>query len=972
VEPLEVIKVRDLILQKEDGVIKSFQIRQLVNNFGREALLHENISWYYCKLGNDNIDSVELLPVFVFEMADAFVLRRNPEEYNDFLKNLIRKLKAKKSANNVYYQDPKTGWPIVRIDFVGEQELRFTEEEEENDENEENEENERVKEGSRRNTLLEEELEEEKELLDVGMDEERITLINQIIDGLTEKLSIAKLPLNIRHFILNNVNKYVKSMLSEAEHTAIQQAKKDESKRVSFSTYIERGTLFSTVAVFFIAFQTSLQSLKQGKVKGCVRSFEGYPLVNDENDSAGLTYISCVLKSMKRSKGIWKHVNKDVKENQNNLVTIIKKSLLKEQTIVQRIDRKKLQIANGDARKKETREENLLDNWVHFLPPLEEQVNTEYLKPISKEDIDMLSADLSKGSTRDAAEVIQKMESMIFRLSLIIQKQIQDIVSSENELLMKNYVGQNYISNNCCQAVLTPNSRVFDFFNVESGKLIEFNNQIAFQLSKEILGAVQFSEASLLCSMFDTRNQFPAITEKFSEKTMNIAFVYYLKYKTGEKLEIPELEELCLQQQRDFTKLSIPEIIEELKKDDVSLKNCFNEENFDKLLRIVSKKKIVPSFTSNDCMQNCESIFIKEKEEKEENGDNEEESKLLEMLKNPKSEVAKEAIQTKNNANISKIKNFLSINNDFRFFMKGNLQLPNPLVSTTTAFSSFYVKVNFFKTMISNMVYLYPEQILRFKKVKTVQLPPGIVKITDSHKVALKNMMLEERNDPIIEAKNEDVKNILRMVKESPRCRFLEKLSRNLPVNNSPVFNDDEKEATEIFFDYITNEILVSYIRFFEEKVGNKKRSTLQERTDKVVTEKQIQTLLQRYIDMCINFGKKKKQGIELSYQEISDIWFNNTQREKNKILDKLSKMSDDEREAYNDTKRLKGKQTILNYKEVSQAKAKAKNGDEDDIDDDNLGNEDNNNDNDEYGDEDEDIFSGGEDEDPENDGNQK
>jgi hypothetical protein len=953
VEPLEVIKVRDLILQKEDGVIKSFQIRQLVNNFGRKSLPHENKSWYYCNLGDDNIDSVELLPVFVFEMADAFVLRRSPEEYNEFLKNLIGRLKAKKSANNVYYQDPKTGWPIVRIDFVGEKELRFTEEEEE--ENDENQENERVKEGSRRNTLMEEEEEEEeeKELLDI--DEERIVVINQIIDGLMEKLSIAKLPLNVRHFILNNANKYVKSMKTEAEFTKIQ-ANKEEKKRISFNMYIERGTLFSTVAVFFVAFQTSLQSLKYGSVKGCVRSFEGYPLVNEENDSKGLTYISCVLKSMKRSEGIWKHI-KDAKENQDNLVYVIKKSLLEEQTIKERIDRKKLQIANGDAIRKETREESLLDKWEHFLPPLEEQVNTEYLKPISKEDLILLQTDLSIGSKKVAADVIQKMESMIFRSSLIIQKQIQDIVSSsENELLMKNYIGQNYISNNCCQAVLSPNSRVFDFFNDES-KTIELNNGIAFQLSKEILGAVQFSEASLLCSMFDTRNKFPAINEKFSEKTMNIAFVYYLKYKTGEKLEIPELEELCLQQQRDFTKLSIPEIIEELKKDDVSFKNCFNEENFDKLLRIESKKKIVPSFTSNDCMQNCESIFLKEKEE---NRDVEDETNLLEMLKNPMNIKARDSILAKNTLNFSKIKNFC--NKSSRFFKKSNLELPSPLKSTTTAFSSFYVKVNFFKTMISNMVYLYPEQILRYEKEdKKIELPPGIVKITDSHKIALKNMMLDEINDPIIKAKNKDVKIILMKVKKSTKCRFLEKLSRNLPVNNSPVFNEQEREATEIFYDYIANEILVSYIIFFDEAV---KDSTNKE------TKKQIVTLLQRYIDMCSDFGKKKKKnqlGIELSYQEISDIWFEDAQREKNKILDKLSKMSEDEKDAYNDTKRLKGKQTILNYKEVSQAKAKAKSGDEDDIDD-NLGNEDDDNDNGEYADEDEDIFSGGED--GENDGN--
>jgi hypothetical protein len=630
---------------------------------------------------------------------------------------------------------------------------------------------------------------------------------------------------------------------------------------------------------------------------------DGYPLVNDENDSAGLTFISCVLKGMKRKDGIWKHIKKDEKDNQKSMVYVMKTFLLREQSIMQRIERKKLQIANGDVKKKETRDENLLDKWVHFMPPLEEQVSTEYLKPVSMEDVALLDARIG---ARELVEVVLRMESMIFRLSLIIQKQIQEIVSSsENELLKKNYIGQNYISNNCCQTILGPNSRVFDLLNDESKNVIQYNNTIAFDLSTRIINAVQFSEATLLCSMFDTRNSFPALIEGFSEQTMNIAFIYYLKYKTGEKIQISGLDEFCNQriQEKDFSKMSYTEIIEELKKDDVSFKNCFNVENFNKLLLAVSKTKIVPTFTSDDCMESTELIFIKQKEETHAEDEADSTSDfLLKMLKKPgETEAEQDRILLKNQQNVVKIMKFLGTQREWYFFVKRNISRPNPLESTTTPSSSFYVKVNFFKTMISNMVYLYPNQIIHRVKNNDLELPPGIVKITDKDKTALKNIMLEERNDSIFLFKHDAVKSIVRKVQQSRTCRFLEELSRNLPVFN--------QEVTEILYDFITNEILVSYVNFCEDvvkEVINKKEAiTLQ-----------VQELLERYITMLTQFGKNREdstRGINLSYQEINEIWFNAGEKEKNKILEKLKKMTDEEREAYNDTKKLKGKQAVKN-----------------------------------------------------------
>jgi hypothetical protein len=96
-------------------------------------------------------------------------------------------------------------------------------------------------------------------------------------------------------------------------------------------------------------------------------------------------------------------------------------------------------------------------------------------------------------------------------------------------------------------------------------------------------------------------------------------------------------------------------------------------------------------------------------------------------------------------------------------------------------------------------------------------------------------------------------------------------------------------------------------------------------------TERQMKTLLEKYIKICKEFGKKsdKSQGIELSYQEINDIWFDTAEKEKNRILEKLGKMNADEKEAYHALSILRGKQTTNKYKEVLEASKKARKGDE-------------------------------------------
>jgi hypothetical protein len=877
-KPLRVIEVRDLIMKKEDGVMKYFLIRQLVRNFGREPGEYDvDKNWYYCRLP-DETQSVQLLPIFIVNMAVEYS-RLTPLEFNVFLNSLI--MKAKKSANNIYWVDENTGYPISRIGFVRERDLIFNEDE-------------GVDDGEETQEKRKKHDDADLEILDfdIRTNEERKKNIIKIINGIAEKLQIGLFPVNLTNFILNQANRHVNSIESKESF------EKKKRSGGDYEAFVQENILFSTVALFFVAFQTSLVDLKYGeKFHGCVRSYEGYPLSDDKNDLAGITYIACVLLTMKVNIEPWNNIGNSEDINKSKIFNIIKNSLMKQPDVISKIHKKKLQIADRDVRKLETRDESLRVDWKQFLPPLLEQ--KENLPGVFAEDIETKQEELKRLIREGSAlsiQVLHTLQSVIFRLSLSIQKQIQDTVVLSGELLMKNFNGAFF----CCQTLLNTNNSVFDWFNRESNDAIRLNNIVATKISNVISYVVHSTGGDILYSMFDTKDKFPAILEEFSPDTVYIAFIYYLKYnRKGETPE--ELRLIC--DNREIiqnVKLSVDELLVMLKEDETA-KNCFTASNLDRLLKFVSKTKIVHVSMSLDCLERTKNLMENEIDESR---------FLLEYFtgKMPISDLKQELFE-RTNAFKQEIQKFTGTT-EINLFQKKK----NPLESPTSVENSLRVKVNFFTTMIHNMVNLYPEKILKMQKVpaEAITLPPFLVKLTDGHATKLREMMLEERNDVMLPEANAHVKEILLQLMASRKCLFVTQLMGCLPA-----LEDDE--LTELLYEYFTNVVLFDYIVAFEDYFRNHGGAVVQ----KPESQQQIVELLRQYIKILSEYGKKKnarEKGIELSYQEISDMWFLEAEREKNTILRKLKMMTPDEKAARRDTSILNGKRETNKYADVLQA----------------------------------------------------
>jgi hypothetical protein len=82
-------------------------------------------------------------------------------------------------------------------------------------------------------------------------------------------------------------------------------AAKEGKKIPEYGAVYSSTLLFLTLGMFIIGVQTSVPSLKTRKTfPGCVRSFSGFP-IEGEGDDSGLNYLSCVAYKMKSKTMPW-------------------------------------------------------------------------------------------------------------------------------------------------------------------------------------------------------------------------------------------------------------------------------------------------------------------------------------------------------------------------------------------------------------------------------------------------------------------------------------------------------------------------------------------------------------------------------------------------------------------------------------------------------------------------------------------
>ena len=114
-------------------------------------------------------------------------------------------------------------------------------------------------------------------------------------------------------FIIKNVMLiHDASIPSQNDYEKVVKRAQERGKKniATYNETVNTSYLFLSLTFILIAIQVSVPPIKSKKTfPGCIRSFDGYPLLSN-GDKSGLFYISCVANKIKSSTEPWNTIKK--------------------------------------------------------------------------------------------------------------------------------------------------------------------------------------------------------------------------------------------------------------------------------------------------------------------------------------------------------------------------------------------------------------------------------------------------------------------------------------------------------------------------------------------------------------------------------------------------------------------------------------------------------------------------------------
>jgi len=923
----------NIILGQEDYTKKQHDINRFVNSFTRTAYLNtygplgklETPAWLYCiKTG------VKLLPTFRHDMAVAWI--KDQETFNDFVDGLINRV-GKKSDDGDWWIDEKSGWPIRRIDF---------------DVEEGYEDGFRV---STRDVLT-------KQLGDTILTQSKQVLAqtpeSRIISNITNAVSFA-MGINLetqKDLIINCVTQKIKDVLpSESDYKKFMKDMANKNKVVpSFAELYNSTLLYNTLGMILIAIQTSIPSIKTRKTfPGCIRSFLGYPFEGN-GDFTSLQYLTCIAYDIKRTTVEPWDVMK--KKTQTYIFDKIKNAidgsekvpgLLAFPEVKRKIEEKTEYLLSMPL--EDIAEEHRITNWTQFLPPLV-SFKIKNLENISGEFKSALVTELKTGS-RKQQEKIAVINSKIIQFSLAIQSAIQGILNKK-ALLLKNSNNEPYLENACCNE--KSRETTIQYFENKDPSIKQYNEIVA-NLTHILEDIEKYTKSLIFSSNINTKNKYPPVSTEFSETTIYLAFIHYCKFKSI--LAIPEkLIPLCTDKPSNLIDPndSLNEIIKKLKSDGRN----YTLDSFLRMLQIIARNNIVnlsfdtPTISSIATLILTLDAFDLENEEIVEPAlrklimnaldtfdmatqqttpeTRELNDYLLKHIESMKSEIVRFVTDNKgNNLSITKksLKKMTSFVNtlDMWYSEKDNEES----ISSDTA----YNQMNYYKNMMQNIVNVFPNIILNKVDYNSITIP-GYWGYSNIHESKLKTNVRQyyERLKPFYN--DESITKVLNTIFQT--AKNIIRLSNVIPCFSTikhkdkilrPIFDE---RTSNLIFEFLMLRIFILYIDLADDSNMIVREATkkmvvddiftveyVEERETKVdiqetthsemdITllrgkQKELRQKISHLIVVFFDFMETTKDIVNISYSQIRDRVFKIKTAEKDRITDRLNKLTDEGRE---------------------------------------------------------------------------
>jgi hypothetical protein len=566
-------KILNEILGGEDFIKKQKQIISFVQKYTREAndLIDNKTSckyceglcmyWLYCTDTNTKI-----LPTFVYRLACAFFEKENYALELD----IICDNQGTLSDDNEKWVDKHSGWDIKYNELSSDQGYDS---------------------GFKLIThdfIKKTDLSEDLLNKDIKIENPVAIMITNVVKTLGRYMGIVMD--RYQEFIVTNTLDSLNNLIDDeqtynlkSERFLVERGKKLPSYKDHFNQLV----LYLTCGYILIAIQTSIPSVITKKTfPGCKKSFEGYPLFDDEDLSA-LNYISCITYKIKSAIEPWNTIKKlkEVSISQK-IKASIDSVILKKTNVISLIHEKNkyLQSANINDLPLEIN----LKNWGNFLPPMQKINNgtPENISSIFKKNF----VDNLKKGTKNIDTDVNVIKSKIMYFSLAIQELIQTIVEKEKPLLSAN--GVPYTQNTCCN---TGNINTLQYF-IEKDRNIFNYNIIVSDLKNILYDYNNLIYASYLVDPINTKFIYPKLENIYSEKTIYMAIINFCNFDNTVEVS-DELIKFCLTKPDDYNeKDTLENKINILKKNG----NNYTQKTMMQLLDIVNRNNIVNIDLVND------------------------------------------------------------------------------------------------------------------------------------------------------------------------------------------------------------------------------------------------------------------------------------------------------------------------------------------------------------------------------------
>ena len=348
--------LRDRILGQSDFVKKQTNIVCLYDQFCREPmeLMSEDIGWKYCKESN-----TKLLPAFLYELALCFV---TGGDYQLKLEELCHTHGLMSDAGNAIV-DKHSGFVVRAIDYAEEDGYdaagfkltthAFIEKGE----------TEKAIENLMTSYMG------TKGTGSTICESERNQMICNLLDGIAKQIGhplvdvrdyAVRIAAGLCDTLIDTEEKYNREAKKQEEKKGI--------KLPPYKKRMNQLTILITASAFFTAIQTEAPSFNTKKtMPGCVKSFRGFPL-DGEEDVSGIKYMACVLSKMEKKLEPWNAIDRMTVAMMEEQIKKILINAMKIAEVDDRyLKKREFLLVNFEDPIPET---HALEKWGHFLPPL--------------------------------------------------------------------------------------------------------------------------------------------------------------------------------------------------------------------------------------------------------------------------------------------------------------------------------------------------------------------------------------------------------------------------------------------------------------------------------------------------------------------------------------------------------------------------------------------------------------------------